>query len=242
MLASNLGVWLVLLRILNIYFQELCTLAGIKSAHVLGYRPRLFPSWKLSVGTPGVFREAGRHHRSVGQCCVSWINVSLGKVRSVTATSSGIAFIWISYWQHAGVGCPVLSATPVRNLHLRMKMSWLEAFPQLSSHSSPAGNILNKVWFFSELEKKQEGQGSERERNCLTLYQKQLFLLEGHHFLLEVFQSQQWPQPSCCFLLGSYMPFFARKKQLRSSWSWSALGDQDCDQWGHVFECSECPG
>lgn len=113
MLASNLGVWLVLLRILNIYFQEWCTLAGIKSAHVLGYRPRLFLSWKLSVGTPRVFREAGRHHRSVGQHCVFWINVSLGKVRSVTATSSGIAFIWISYWQHAGVGCPVLSATSV---------------------------------------------------------------------------------------------------------------------------------
>lgn len=78
---------------------------------------------------------------------------------------------------------------PVSNLHLRVEMSWLEAFPQLSSHSSPAGNILNKVWFFSQLEKKQEG--SERERNCLTLYQKQLFLLECHHFLLEVFQSQE---------------------------------------------------
>lgn len=66
-------------------------------------------------------------------------------------------------------------------------MSWLEAFPQLSSHSSPAGNILSKVWFSNGLEKKQEGQGSERERNCLMLHQKQLFLLECHHFLLEVF-------------------------------------------------------
>lgn len=70
-------------------------------------------------------------------------------------------------------------------------MSWLEAFPQLSSCSSPAGNILNKVWFFSELEKMQEGWGSERERNCLTLYQKQLFLLECNNFLLEAFHSQK---------------------------------------------------
>lgn len=70
-------------------------------------------------------------------------------------------------------------------------MSRLQAFPQLSSHSSPAGNTSNKVWFFSELEKKQEGQGSERKRNCLTLYQNQLFLLECHHFLLEVSPSQE---------------------------------------------------
>lgn len=148
---------MVLLRILNICFQERCTLAGIKSAHVVAYRARLLPSWKLSVGTPGAFRHAGR----------LW-------GRAVSAELMGVLLKGVSdrQWDCLYLDfiptarkCWVPSATPVRNLHLRVEMSWLEAFLQLSSHSSPAGNTLNKVWVFSELEKKQQGQGSETERN-----------------------------------------------------------------------------
>lgn len=89
-------------------------------------------------------------------------------------------------------GCPVRSATPVRNLDLRVEISWVEAFPTAFLTLLSCQKYLEqKCGSSSELEEKQEGQGSERERNCLTvLFKMHVFQFECHHFLLEVFESQ----------------------------------------------------